>query len=107
MSQLAGSFHFMTTHHDRPRRMFKPHHKSAGFTLIEVMLVIVVIGMMVAGEKAIQSGSAATHHILMKPCSDQDVIHAIERGLILRNYLRDPLLIDILYAYIDPRIRFT
>ncbi|MBO9506728.1 response regulator [Thalassospira sp. A3_1] len=48
-------------------------------------------------EKAIQSGSAATHHFLMKPCSDQDVIHAIERGLILRNYLRDPLLIDILY----------
>lgn len=50
-----------------------------------------------ADEQAIQTGLAATHHFLMKPCSDQDVIHAIERGLILRNYLRDPALINILY----------
>ncbi|AJD53992.1 MULTISPECIES: response regulator [Thalassospira] len=50
-----------------------------------------------ADEQAIQTGLAATHHFLMKPCSDQEVIHAIERGLILRNYLRDPQLINILY----------
>ncbi|NIY75191.1 response regulator [Thalassospira sp. HF15] len=49
-----------------------------------------------ADEIAIQNGAAATHHFLTKPCSDNDIIHAAERGLILNGYLRDPLLVDLL-----------
>jgi response regulator RpfG family c-di-GMP phosphodiesterase len=49
-----------------------------------------------ADEAAIQDGTAATHHFLTKPCSDVEIIHAIERGLILRNYLSDPVLVDLL-----------
>jgi response regulator RpfG family c-di-GMP phosphodiesterase len=49
-----------------------------------------------ADEAAIQNGTAATHHFLTKPCSDNDIIHAAERGLILNGYLQDPLLVDLL-----------
>lgn len=49
-----------------------------------------------ADEVAIQNGTAATQHFLTKPCKDTDIIHAVERGLIMRRYLRDPILTDIL-----------
>ncbi|WP_114096490.1 MULTISPECIES: response regulator [Thalassospira] len=49
-----------------------------------------------ADEVAIQNGTAATQHFLTKPCKDIDIIHAVERGLIMRRYLRDPLLVDFL-----------
>ncbi|MDG4718501.1 MULTISPECIES: response regulator [Thalassospira] len=49
-----------------------------------------------ADEVAIQNGTAATQHFLTKPCKDTDIIHAVERGLIMRRYLHDPLLIDLL-----------
>jgi len=49
-----------------------------------------------ADENAIQNGAAATHHFLAKPCTDTDIIHAAERGLIMNKYLRDPLLVNLL-----------
>ncbi|CAM3400415.1 response regulator [Thalassospira profundimaris] len=49
-----------------------------------------------ADEIAIQNGAAATHHFLAKPCTDSDIIHAAERGLIMNRYLRDPFLVDLL-----------
>ena len=49
-----------------------------------------------ADETAIQNGAAATHHFLAKPCTDTDIVHAAERGLIMNTYLRDPLLMDLL-----------
>ncbi|MBC08360.1 response regulator [Thalassospira sp.] len=49
-----------------------------------------------ADETAILNGAAATHHFLAKPCTDNDIIHAAERGLIMNRYLRDPLLVDLL-----------
>lgn len=49
-----------------------------------------------ADEIAIQNGTAATQHFLTKPCKDTEIIHAVERGLIMRSYLRDPILVDLL-----------
>lgn len=57
-----------------------------------------------ADEVAIQNGTAATHHFLAKPCTDTDIIHAAERGLILQAYLRDPQLLDFLHRMPDDQI---
>lgn len=49
-----------------------------------------------ADQTAIQNGTATTHNFLAKPCADTEIIHAVERGLIMNTYLRDPLLVDLL-----------
>jgi CheY-like chemotaxis protein len=49
-----------------------------------------------ADERENLAGMSATHHFLMKPCNDQTIIAAIERALVLRNYLRDPQLLGIM-----------
>ncbi|URK16799.1 response regulator [Thalassospira sp. GO-4] len=49
-----------------------------------------------ADEIPIQNGTTATQHFLTKPCKDTDIIHAVERGLVMRRYLHDPMLVDLL-----------
>ncbi|MCC9621100.1 response regulator [Thalassospira sp. MA62] len=49
-----------------------------------------------ADEISIRNSTSITHHFLSKPAGDVEIIHAIERGMILRRYLHDPILTKIL-----------
>ena len=57
-----------------------------------------------ADEAAIENGTAATHHFLAKPCTDTDIINAVERGLILHAYLLDQQLQELLSRMTDDQV---